>query len=170
MGALSPIARFISGALRDSSMRHAVAAAMKESSTGHLGLDLQTCGTATLVQRLMLTGEQHGMGSAQSMCAVMSRFDGLTLFMDPDRLSRWNGRAIPIVTAIADLHHPLPNKFLGYRSPARTIELSASDPVNGPLLVVLPMPNRTSAMMRTPTKASRMIRLPIDSTPRRVLP
>jgi hypothetical protein len=148
MRELSTLARFIVGALRDSTLRRSVAAAMADTSAGG-GIDLQDCRTNALVAHLFESGQRATGTSAAQLCADVSNRDGLILFMAPSRLARWNGTAVPVVSAIASTHDALPPTFLGYRSVERTIMISRDEPLDGPLLMILAMPHARRVRGRT---------------------
>ena len=139
MGVLSALAQHVVLALRDSSTRMDVMRAMKGNNPTLLGLDLRSCSTDLVVQRIFAMGERRGGSAATTMCQLASSHVGLVLYMDRDRLRAWDGLTIPIVTAIERPNETLPPTFHGYRSASRVIDLSRDSTAGGPLLVVLPL-------------------------------
>jgi hypothetical protein len=168
MGELSPLARHLSAALRDSTMRLALAKAMKDSSASG-SVDLQDCANASIAEDLLANGQRHLGGSANQFCAMLRALPGAILYMDPQRLQAWDGQATPIVTALSDPRAALPDSIVGYRSPSRSITMARTRIVDGPLLVILPYAHpRTSAKRRnTLTTEAIGFRLPDSLTPKR---
>jgi len=144
MGSLSPIAFQVAAGLQDPVVLRSVFAAMRDSASQGLGIDLQDCGPGGPTQLLINAGAKRGGQAASVLCAALSALPGAILFMDRDQLKVWNPSVIPIVTAVANPLAPLPQHFLGYRSPSKTIDLGADSKLKGPILVVLPIkhPNR----------------------------
>lgn len=142
MGSLSPLARHIVIALRDSAMRAALVQAMKAAQPRGLGLDLSTCNQPGPAQSLIRAGESRGGASAASICALIAKTHGVTLYMNAPALAAWDPSVIPVVTAIDNPQKKLSHVFVGYRSPTRTIALSdTGHSISGPVLVVLPIPH-----------------------------
>jgi len=137
MGDLSPIARHISAALRDSAIRHELATAMKNRLGSHMGFDLQDCNDGGTTTRLLRAGEVYGAGAASSICSQIGAHGGLMLYMAASRLAVWNPRVSPVVTALVAPSKPIRDRVIAYRSPDRTIDI-ADPKFVGPILVVLP--------------------------------
>ncbi len=142
MGRLSPLALQIVVALRDPALRARLAAFMKSSEGGLLGLSLSDCGANSLADEIFARGENNGVGSAETSCANTKLYAGVVLHMAPERLRAWDGSTIPIVTAIEHPEDPLPTTFLGYRGATQAIELPKDGSVGGPILVLLPYAKR----------------------------
>jgi hypothetical protein len=142
MGSLSPLARHIVIALRDSATRVALIQAMKSAQPRGLGLDLSTCAEPGTAQALIRMGEVNGGSAAVSMCSLISKRRGVTLYMSAPALAAWDASVIPVVTAIDNPNLKMSHAFVGYRSPTRTIVLSdTGHSVSGPVLVILPIPH-----------------------------
>jgi hypothetical protein len=161
MGALSPIAQHLVVALEDSSVRVAVARAMKQPQAGVAGLDLQGCASDPVVSALLASGEKRGGAAAKAICSALEKMNGAILYMDPTEVKRWDGTTIPIVTARATLSGVLPKALQGYRSPDRLIAIPTDGSMSGPILVVLPIPHPT----RLTAKAMSMQRLNVTRHP-----
>ena len=164
MGAFSPLARHVSAALRDSSIRMALVQAMKDSSALGSGLDLQNCAQSSVAKEVLAEGERHGAGSATQLCAVLTSLSGAVLYMDPQRLQAWDGRATPIVTALSDPRAALPDSIVGYRTPSRTIKMAARRLDDGPLLVILPYAHPRTSGTRRITSATQVIRVQVPDS------
>lgn len=136
MGKLSPLARHLVIALRDSAMRAALITAMKGQEATHPGLDLHDCGQGT-TRRLLETGERNGGNNAADVCALLASTRGVVLYMAPEQLAKWDATVIPSVTAIEDVSGGRAGPRLAYRSPERMIDISDAS-FRGPLLVILP--------------------------------
>lgn len=142
MGSLSPLARHIVIALRDSAMRANLVQAMRTAQPRGLGLDLSSCNQSGTAQALIQAGELRGGASAASMCALIGNTHGVTLYMNAPALAAWDPSVIPVVTAIDNPQKKLSHAFVGYRSPTRMIALSdTGHSISGPVLVVLPIPH-----------------------------
>lgn len=138
MGHLSGLARHISAGLQDPSARGALVRLMKSDAARGIGIDLQACESGT-VRGLLEAGSRRGADPYDVVCRGLKGAAGVMLYMDRDRLAGWDSTVIPVVTAIEHPGKPIPAKFLGYRSPTRTIELSHPASLAGPILVVLPL-------------------------------
>jgi hypothetical protein len=138
MGGLSGVARHVAAGLQDPAVRAAVARALLAAPDGLTQLDLQDCARSAVVKALFEAGERRGGGSAAALCAVVERGEGMVLYMDRDALARWDARAAPVVTAVADVGAPMPATFRGYAAPERTVDLPGDGAATGPVLVVLP--------------------------------
>lgn len=148
MSDLSPVAQHIIVALRDSAVRVAVIDALKQSTNGHIGIDLSSCNGISLGAAIISTGERLGAGPASPICDRLRTGSGMTLYMSPERLARWNPTVIPIVTAIANPDQPRPVHIMGYQFADMTIDIS--DPkFIGPVLVVVPYAHGSHLTRRT---------------------
>lgn len=167
MGALSPVARHIVIALRDSATRVAIIDAMRLAEPRGLGLDLTACSNAGPVHDLFAKGEERGGARATDICAVIAGRLGATLYLNSAALSAWDPSVIPTVIAIDHPERKLPRAFLGYRSPTQTITLSDSAPLAGPVLLVLGTPHPLT-VARQPFKPLRTVArvVHVDSTTR----
>jgi hypothetical protein len=168
MGELSPIARQVVAALRDSVLRVEVARAMKETSSAS-SIDLQDCAAVSVAQRLLLAGERNGMGSATLHCGNLRKLRGAILYMNPERLAHWDGTVIPIVTAIQNPDRALPKELRAYRSSTRLVNLSLDHPDDGPLLVVLPYVHPRRAKSKATTTSAQMVQVVPTDTARQQL-
>jgi hypothetical protein len=148
MGPLSGVARHVAAGLQDSATRMAIMRALKSPGQSRAGIDLQAC-RAGVVSQLLLNGERAGAGAAKAVCDQMQALKGLVLFMDPDRLSAWDGSVIPIVTALARPDSLLAPSFHGYLTASRIVDLSRDNPPAGPMLVVLPYQHRSRGQIGT---------------------
>lgn len=167
MGSLSSLARHVSMALQSDALRKEVHDSMSNPNAMGAGLDLQECDQPGVAQHLLRSGELVGGGSAAELCATIRRMDGLSLYMDPGRLQRWDPKLLPIVTAIADPNKKLPTHFLGYRSARYTIDLPANGSLKGPLLVILPLKHQRRIVAgQRPNAQVRVIQLPTDTSRR----
>ena len=137
MGGLSSIAQSISAALQNPSIRGALRDELSDPSNV-TGLDLQSCADGSIAQRVFDDASRRGFQGATSLCEMVVKRHGLTLYMDRDRLARWSPSVAPIVTAIEHPENALPSRLLGYRSPSRTIAFSNDSSYVGPVLLVLP--------------------------------
>lgn len=145
MGDLSPIARHIAAALRDSAVRYELAAAMKSHIGDHVGFDLQDCNKGGVSAHLLHAGEVYGAGAASRLCSTIGAHRGMVLYMAPSRLAVWNPRVSPVVTALAAPDKQIHDRVMAYRSPDRMIDISDPKFV-GPILVVLPYANLARVM------------------------
>jgi hypothetical protein len=150
MGGLSGVARHVAAGLQDPAVRAAVARALAAAPDGLTRLDLQDCSRSPVVKALFEAGERRGGGSAAALCAAVERGEGMVLYMDRDGLARWDARATPVVTAVADVGAPLPTTFRGYAAPERTVDLPGSGSATPLVLVVLSTvhPGRQAARAR----------------------
>lgn len=157
MGRLSGIARHLSAALQEAAMRGLLNRALKSPGAIGIGIDLQDCEAPTLVGQLLRAGERRGGESAEALCHAFQHEKGLTLYVDRSTLKGWDSTTSPIVTALEDPDAPLPQTFLGYRSPSRTIEIGAGTKIKSPILVILPVMHpsrwRVQIRKRLPTEA-----------------
>jgi hypothetical protein len=170
MGVLSPLARQIAFALRDSMTRVRIARAMKNQGT-ILGLDLQACDDDTEVSAIFTEGERQGGATATKLCTAAMNRSGAVLYMDRDRLSHWDGAETPIVTAVASPDRPLRKSFLGYVAPDRVADLPVDGDISGPVLVVLPYTHRLRVpRLQRPVPTIRTIQVAPDTTGTRVAP
>ena len=135
MGQLSLIARHIVAGLQDPDARVHLIEALKANPDQWAGLDLELCEAEGPIARVLSAGARRG-GHAD-MCTRIRGHGGVTLYMDPNRLATWHPNIIPVVTAIANPTTPLPRRFIGYRSPERTIEIPNDGSLSGPILVIL---------------------------------
>jgi hypothetical protein len=138
MGTLAPIALQVVTGLQNVHVRAAVIGAMRDTSAHGYGLDLQDCQTTGVTRALFQAAEVRGGALADALCQTVSRLPGLILHMDHEQLGNWNPSIIPIVTAIAHPEAGTPRHLTGYRSPSRTIDLTADKHLQGPILVVFP--------------------------------
>ena len=138
MADLSPIARHLIVALRDSTLRIDLARALKAQENGTLGIDLHDCDHDALAVRVLREGERRGAGGASLACTRIRQRAGMVLYMDRDRLRGWDGTTIPVVTAVSNPDRGLPVTFRGYRSATQMIDLPSDGSIRGPILVVLP--------------------------------
>lgn len=143
MGLLSSVALQVVAGLQDPRVRTAVITAMRDSAAQEYGLDLQGCRTAGVVLSLFQAAERRGTQSAAQTCDYVTRLPGLILHMDHEQLANWNPTVIPVVTAIAHPGAGMPAHLTGYRSPSRTIDLTAEKHLQGPILVVFPVKHRS---------------------------
>lgn len=169
MGNLAAFARLVVGGLRDSSVRQGVRSALM-AATARPGVDLQLCEGDEVARQLFAAAERHGLGSAANWCQAAMVRPGLVVYMDPEGLRSWDGTTIPIVTAIANPSRPLPTHFLGYRSTERTVELDGNLSRSGPILVVLPFVNPSSARVRAQAAEIRAVASPTTVTPAATVP
>lgn len=138
MGELSQLARHIIGALRDSVTRRSLARALKDSVNIRSGVSMKECASSSLSKMMLEEGERRGLGRAASMCALISARHGVILYMAPERLSRWDGTEMPVVTAISNPSAGIPDRLTAYRSTSKSVEISTAKSEAGPLLVILP--------------------------------
>ncbi len=150
MGSLSALARRVSIAMQDPTVRGAVLRAMKDTSARGAGLDLTRCQAGSIVHELLIAAEKRGERPASAECAELEQHDGLLLYMAPDRLAAWDSTSVPIVTAVADLQARVPPSFRGYRSPNLMIDIPSDGSLRGPILVVAPVLHPERNRQRTP--------------------
>lgn len=136
MGRLSPLARHLVIALRDSDMRAELAGAMKRQELTHPGIDLSDCNQGES-RHLMERGEANGGSHNADICALIKSMPGVMLYMAPEQLAKWDATVIPSVTAIDNASGGRAGPKQAYRSPDRMIDISDRS-FRGPLLVVLP--------------------------------
>lgn len=171
MGDLSPVARQVVAGLQNPKVRGAIIRALRDPANRGAGIDLLDCSPGSAVGDLLQAGESRGGEGANTLCSAFRSWGGVTLYMAPDRLAAWDSTVIPIVTAIAHPDSALPATLVGYRSPARTIDLPADGSLQGPILVVVPYlhpkryAGRTSQLMpsqsvRIPPKAGQELQRP----------
>jgi hypothetical protein len=159
MGKFSSIAQVIAGGLQDPSTRVQLIHELSDHQSNPTGVDLQACDDGGVAWMLFEEAGRRGLNAGQQLCSVVSKFSGVTLYMDRDRLAAWSPTVAPIVTAIETPGKPLPRRLVGYRSPTRTIAFANDSTYVGPVLVVLPYahPNhlrsRGSAPMHVETHA-----------------
>lgn len=139
MGDLSTVALQVVTGLQDTHVRAAVIAAMRDSSARGYGLDLQDCQASGVTRSLFEAAERRGRAPTEAVCQTVSQLSGLILYMDHEQLANWGSSIIPIVTAIAHPEAGMPKHLTGYRSPDRTIDLTADKQLRGPILVVFPI-------------------------------
>lgn len=137
MGTLSPVAHFISAALRERRARMAIREALLNEPRGSNGLDLSRCGSNTALAALMAAGEHAGAGAARAICKGLAAKKGITLWMNPGWLRTWDGARMPLVAALDNPAAPLPKIFKGYADKDRVVFLPADGSLNAPILVVL---------------------------------
>ena len=138
MGRFSAIAQAISAGLQNPLVRTQLLQALMDKRANPTGVDLQSCEDGGVVQQLFDIAGQRGFQGGASLCAMVAKFDGLTLYMDRDRLAHWSPTVVPIVTAIANPEKTLPARLVGYRSPSRTMAFANESSYVGPVLVILP--------------------------------
>jgi hypothetical protein len=137
MGDLSGLARQVVIALRDSTVRTALSAALRMQGTGHVGIDLLSCSASSLASRIMVAGERNGGMEAASACAILSHRRGGMLYMSAHDILVWNASTIPNVGAVANPNARRAVPTVAYRSPDRMVDLT--DPnFQGPVIYVLP--------------------------------
>lgn len=163
MGNLSPVARHVIAALRDPILRRELAVALKDTAAAY-SLDLQECRTSSLAKRLLDAGEREGFGSASALCSQLMAMSGAILYMAPERLQGWDGSTIPLVSAIARPDRAVPATIHAYRSTARAEEISMSRPGDGPLLVIVPIPQTRRALRSRLATTPHMIPVHLDTT------
>lgn len=163
MGSLSPLARHLVAALRDPSLRRELAIALKDTAASY-SLDLQDCRTSSLAKRLFDAGEHEGFGSSSALCAQIVSMNGAILYMAPERLQGWDGSVIPLVSALARPDLPAPATIHAYRSTTRAVEISMAHPGEGPLLVILPVPQQRRALRKELATTPHMIPIHQDTT------
>lgn len=138
MGALSQYAQVVVAALGDSVTRIAVWEKLRSPSTPLEGIDLQSCGSDAVVDRLLLAGQRRAGRSAAEVCSALQKMPGAILYMDRSRLKQWDGTSIPLVTAIERPDDRLPKILTVYRSARRTMSVPSDGSTLGPVLVILP--------------------------------
>lgn len=139
MGSLTVTAQAIAAAMQDQPVRTAVIAAMKDSASLGVGLDLTDCANSALAKAIFDAGERRGAATAASQCTAAASLPGLVLYMDREQLAAWSATTIPVVTAIAQPGRALPAHYVGYRSPTRTLDIGADPKLQTPILVLLPI-------------------------------
>jgi hypothetical protein len=138
MGKYSAIAQVISAGLQNASVRTQLLRELMDHSANPTGVDLQSCGNGSAAQQLFNEGERRGFQGGPSLCEMVAKLHGLTLYMDRDRLAHWSASVAPVVTAVENPDKTLPARLVGYRSPTRTITFANDSSFVGPVLVILP--------------------------------
>jgi hypothetical protein len=138
MGKYSAIAQVISAGLQNPSVRAQLLQELMDVRANPTGVDLQSCGNGSAAQQLFKESDRRGFQGGPSLCEMVSKLHGLTLYMDRDRLAHWSASVAPIVTAVENPDKNLPARLVGYRSPARTITFANDSSYIGPVLVILP--------------------------------
>ncbi len=153
MGEFSPLARHVVIALRDSTVRAELSAALRSQGTGHAGIDLLSCSGGSLASRLMQAGERRGGMNAASACAILTQRRGGMLYMSPHDIAAWDPSTIPNVAAVANPNATRAVPTTAYRSPDRMVDLT--DPkFQGPVLFVLPYVHASRLAQATPVAIS----------------
>ena len=132
MGSLSELARHVAAGLQDARLRGEIVRAMKDSIDNPMGLDLTQCETGSLAGKVLFAGELRGGREASTLCDVLKGSKGALLYMDRERLMKWDSTTIPIVTAIANPDARLAKSFHGYRSPDLTVDVPSDGSLGGP--------------------------------------